>query len=378
MIKQLFLICAILFLVYSTCRADLQGNRAQLEKIRQRIENTQVDLAEKKQEELDRLRDLALLKQTMRRIERRIADLQKEQLTLEKKIAEQQDQVEAGQRSIRSVERRVEKRLQALYKDGEIGPLRVLFSADTPTELAQQYQYLTKVLEADQALLAEYRTALQKQQQELAVLENLRQEKQQLLANQKRQREDADEARRLQSQLLAKVRTDKQQLNRELAELKEKAARLQGLVSRLKQETPSAAVPGAASFTAGKGKLAWPLNGAVLIGFGTQKDADLGTIYESNGIEIAAAQGSAVRAVADGRVVFADWFKGYGNLLIISHAGGYHTLYAQAARLEKRVGDQVKAGEVIGHSGLSGREGIYFEIRYNGSPVDPLDWLQRR
>jgi septal ring factor EnvC (AmiA/AmiB activator) len=378
MTRLLWLLPVAILFGYSLGWADLQDNRAQLEQIRRRIENAQVDLAEKKQEELGVIRELALLKKTLQRIEQRISGLQKEQRALELEIGQQRTRLATGRSSIRSLERRVEKRLLVLYKEGEVGPLRILFSADSPTELVQQYQYLTRVLEFDKGLLGEYRSALQEQQQQLVVLEQLQHKQQQLLANEQRQREDAGEAKRLQAQLLGKVRRDKRQLGRELAELEEKATRLQGLIARLKQEAAVAPAPAGADFSAAKGKLIWPVEGALLIGFGTQKDAVLGTIYENNGIEIAAPQGGSVRVVAAGRVVFADWFKGYGNLLIVSHAGGYHTLYAQTARLEKKVGDLVQAGDIVGFSGLSGRDGIYFEIRHNGSPVDPVAWLLGR
>ncbi|MCK4690933.1 MAG: peptidoglycan DD-metalloendopeptidase family protein, partial [Desulfuromonadales bacterium] len=157
-----------------------------------------------------------------------------------------------------------------------------------------------------------------------------------------------------------------------------KAKRLQSLVTELHEQPATAPANGSGSFSAGKGKLAWPVNGEVLISFGTQKDSALGTYYESNGIEINVALGSPIHAVADGRVVFADWFKGYGNLLIMSHQGGFHTLYAQAARLGRSVGEQLVAGDVLGQSGLGGRDAMYFEVRHNGSPVNPLHWLQRR
>ena len=115
-----------------------------------------------------------------------------------------------------------------------------------------------------------------------------------------------------------------------------------------------------------------------MIGFGQQKDAKLGTYYESNGIEIATPPGSPIHAVAAGKIVFADYFKGYGNLFILSHPGGYHTLYAQTDKMRKKLGDQVSAGDLLGHSGLAGRDSIYFEIRSKGSPVNPLSWLKRR
>ncbi len=122
----------------------------------------------------------------------------------------------------------------------------------------------------------------------------------------------------------------------------------------------------------------WPLTGRVIIGFGTQKDRKLGTYYESNGIEIAAKPGTPIKAVAAGTIVFADYFKGYGNLYILSHPGGYHTLYAQTDRMQKRVGENVAAGTLLGYSGLAGRDSVYFEIRSNGSPVNPLSWLSKR
>jgi len=365
-------------LLSSYCWAATKDNRAQLAEIRQRIENAQVDLAEKKQEEQGRIRELALLKRALVRIDERLSRLKKEHRDLKHQIDRQNIEISKGRTLIHSIERRVEKRLLVLYKDGEIGPLRILFSADSPTELIQQYQYLTRVLEFDKELLGEYRSALQEQQLQLSKLENLQEQQRQLIAKEQEQREDAAEANRLQAKLLAKVRSDKNQLKRELTDLEEKAQRLQGLITRLKSESSHARNYGSTNFAAGKGKLVWPINGSILIGFGTQKDAELGTIYESNGIEISASQGSPIRAVADGLVVFADWFKGYGNLLIVSHEGGFHTLYAQTAHLEKKVGEVVRAGDIIGVSGLNGRDGIYFEIRHNGAPIDPVDWLKRR
>jgi septal ring factor EnvC (AmiA/AmiB activator) len=120
------------------------------------------------------------------------------------------------------------------------------------------------------------------------------------------------------------------------------------------------------------------LKGALLVGFGTQKNSGFGTLYESQGIGISAAAGTKVKAVAAGKVVFASWFKGYGNLLIVSHPGGYHTLYAQTAKLLKQVGDEVGQGADLAVAGLPGGEGIYFEIRGNGAPLNPLAWLTPR
>ncbi|WP_029918248.1 murein hydrolase activator EnvC family protein [Pelobacter seleniigenes] len=363
--------------------ADLDENRLQLDKIKSRIEQAQKALDKKSRTELDLSRELALLKKNLDRIEQRIVQLRKEQAALSKKAQNQQAKINASQQVVRTSRHNLEKRLVALYKEGDAGALKILFSADSPTEMVQQYHYLTLVLQEDVALLDDYRSALENERQQLAHLEALEKSKAVLLAKEQEQKKVADEARQLQAQLLGQARADKQQLSSELAALKDRERRLKQLVEQLEsreRETappPSAGV-GAGSFAVGQGKLGWPVNGRVIIGFGTQKDSKLGTFYESNGIEIAVSPGTPIHAVATGKVVFADYFKGYGNLYILSHPGGYHTLYAQTDRMQKKLGDHVAAGDLLGYSGLAGRESIYFEIRSKGSPVNPLTWLKKR
>jgi septal ring factor EnvC (AmiA/AmiB activator) len=116
----------------------------------------------------------------------------------------------------------------------------------------------------------------------------------------------------------------------------------------------------------------------VKVGFGTGRHAELGTLYESHGIEISASNDQPISAVWQGNVVFANWFKGYGNLLIVDHGSSYYTLYAQASRLAKKVGDLVQKGEIVAFSGFEGNDAVYFEIRRRGTPLDPADWLGSR
>lgn len=355
-----------------------QDNQTQLKQIRQRIETAESGIAGKQQTEVKLARELALLRTALRRIDERISELRKEQRQIQKQLDQQQKTIHAGKSSLRQAGERLKKRLVALYKEGEVGTLKILFSADSPSELVQQFQYLTRILHYDKALMGEYRNALAVEQEQLAELQTLQNKHKQLLASEEQQRENANEGRQLQSRLLKKVRRDKEKLKQNVAELQEKAQRLQRLMTGLekKRHLESSAVT--VSFTSGKGKLNWPVAGQVLIGFGTKKDPDIGTLYESNGFEISTRTNEPILAVADGRVAFADWFKGYGNLLIISHPGGYHTLYAQADKLQRSIGEAVKAGDLLGYSGLRGRESIYFEIRHNGVPVDPTKWLKRR
>jgi septal ring factor EnvC (AmiA/AmiB activator) len=132
------------------------------------------------------------------------------------------------------------------------------------------------------------------------------------------------------------------------------------------------------SFGQSRGQLPWPVDGKVLHGFG-QPRAEGRLRWQ--GMVIGAGVGSEFRVVQSGRVVFADWLRGFGMLAIVDHGGGYMTLYGQAESLARRVGDRVAPGDVlgrVGQSGGSGSVGVYFEVRERGQARDPAAWLARR
>jgi septal ring factor EnvC (AmiA/AmiB activator) len=130
-----------------------------------------------------------------------------------------------------------------------------------------------------------------------------------------------------------------------------------------------------------RGKLPWPAKGTLTSGFGRQEHPRFHTVTFNRGIEISAPHGRDIVAVADGTVIYADWFKGYGRLIILDHGSGYFTLYAHASDLLVKTGDAVSGGQAIAKVGDSGSlEGpqLYFELRHKGKPQDPLAWLQSR
>jgi septal ring factor EnvC (AmiA/AmiB activator) len=126
------------------------------------------------------------------------------------------------------------------------------------------------------------------------------------------------------------------------------------------------------------GSLPWPAEGKVRIPFGRRRHPKFDTYTIQNGIEIAAGQDAPVEAVYEGTVVFADRFKGYGLMVVIDHGGKHHTLYAHLADASVQLGEKVAAGEKIGTvgSGIEG-PGLYFEVRFQGRPEDPVEWLKK-
>lgn len=169
----------------------------------------------------------------------------------------------------------------------------------------------------------------------------------------------------------AQVSTDEQQL----AKLKTDQQRLNQLFEELVSVTP-VPIPATVPFAERKGALVMPVSGVPSNRFGARRNADI----RWQGWLIPAEEGAAIRAVHAGQVIYADWLRGQGLLIVIDHQDGWLTLYAQNHSLMRAVGESVMAGEVIARAGASGGQemtGLYFEIRQQGQPVDPAEWIRR-
>lgn len=197
--------------------------------------------------------------------------------------------------------------------------------------------------------------------------------------------------KRARNQVLTRISRDIQRQRHEIGTMKRDEYRLARLVEsiarlvarskpapRLRNERIPQASSGDSPFVELKGKLNLPVRGELANRFGSPR-ADGGVVWK--GLFIAARAGEEVRAVADGRVVFADWLRGFGNLLIIDHGDAYMSLYGNNEALYKRVGDSIRGGEsiaAVGASGGNADSGLYFELRHQGRPLDPLDWVHIR
>ena len=291
--------------------------------------------------------------------------------------------------------------LRAAQLAGEAAPLKALLAQDrvAEAERALTYQgYLQRaqverirVLGAEiarlQALedeILQRRSALdaagRRQAEQLAQLQAARQQRAGLLAALDQQYRDRAErekalgrdAKALQS-LLAQLRAAAAKAAREAERARREAARQAKATGKPAPKRSTVASAPAMRV----GGLSWPVSGSLLAAFGGR----LPDGRRSDGVLIAAAAGTAVKAVADGTVVFADWMTGYGNILIIDHGNGYMSLYAHNDSLLRAAGDAVRRGEelaAVGSSGGQERPALYFELRRNGTPVNPSAWLSRQ
>jgi septal ring factor EnvC (AmiA/AmiB activator) len=194
--------------------------------------------------------------------------------------------------------------------------------------------------------------------------------------------------RQKKAQWLFRIENERTLYEKLLAELQDSSRELEKLFLEKEKEKQRSRVerigtplvPGG-SFKKQKGLLPWPVEGKVLREFGKQMDPKYNTLIVNDGIDIKVVPEQEIRAVFDGSVVYAGWFRGYGQLLIVDHGDDYCSVIAHADRLIKGTGDRVDVGEVLGYAGETGSlmgPAIHFEIRHNGQPVDPLSWIKAR
>jgi septal ring factor EnvC (AmiA/AmiB activator) len=269
----------------------------------------------------------------------------------------------------------VERRLVQLYKLGHAGYWRMLLDLDNLRSLGRVYRTASALNRLDRERVQEHERTLQALASERQALEAHVRGVQNLYDRALAARAAIDRAVAARTELVSSIDT-RRDLNAQLAgELEAAQQRLQGTVAQLGAHASSVALP----LRPFQGALPWPAQGVVIGRFGRQTNNRFGTAISRSGIEISLAEGQPVRAVHEGTIAFADQFSGYGNLVIVDHGDGAYSLYGYLASLEVARGAHVDPQATVGATGRdpSGNPALYFELRIDGKPVDPLQWLRR-
>lgn len=293
--------------------------------------------------------------------------------------------------------REIDRRLVSIYKAGEFGTLRMFFSAESLPQMAENIRYMRSVLDNDKRITAEYNAKIDQLNRLKTALERDMSKKESLKQGIAFKKHEIEKEKNRKSAYLIKVRNDRKSYESSLKELQANASRLQTMIQRLDERSrkkPAVSLPKQGrktkyvtelpliadkGFASQKGRLSMPVHGEVIETYGKHKHSDFNAYTFNKGIYIAAGAGSEIRSVYAGSVIFADYFKGYGNMVIIDHGGGYFSLYAHASRIAKKVGAEVAKNEVVaavGDSDSSRGAVLYFEIRHQGKPVDPAGWVR--
>ena len=292
-------------------------------------------------------------------------------------IANQIDALEAEAAATRPV---LEARVVELYKLGSAGYVRLLFNVTDLKELGRAYRMVAAVAALDRARAERHRRNIAELQAAHGALLTRRGEMAKLQQAAEVARAAAERAAASRAQLIVQI-DRRRDLTAELAgELQSAQVKLQQTLAAMNAGAPRPATdaPGL-PIRPFRGDLEWPVAGRMLTPYG-RGGPGVTRAPAQNGVQIAAEEGSAVRAVHDGSVAFAGPFTGYGNLVIIDHGAETFSLYGQLGAPQIERGEKVERGDVIGATGriLAGIPGMYFEIRVDGKPVDPLEWLKKR
>lgn len=351
-----------------------------LERLREAIEESRSRVAAYEREERGLLDALEAIERSAELLERDVVRARRHAREARDTLRATEAEAEGVAEALATLERAMSKRAVALYRAGELGAVPLLFSSGDLREFLSRVQTLRRLLRHDSALLAVHRETK-------SALERARDAAKRAAEESRLARETLDE----RSGQLRAERAQKRRLARELgrsrarerhalAELETAARALEEAVAALPEEDLAApAGAPAVPFASLRGSLAPPVDASVAKGFGRVVDREFRTATFRKGVEYDVEEGTAVRAVADGRVRFAGRFRGYGNTVILDHGDRYFTVSAHLREPGVDVGDWVEAGDVIGRSGESGSltgPQLYFEVRRGAGALDPREWLR--
>jgi len=297
----------------------------------------------------------------------------------EERLRRAREEEARGAQRLRRLQEELRPRLAARARMGRAGELRILATSPSFAEMVRRRYLLQRILEHDGAVTREAVVARDQRARAREAREEEARRLQALSAEATLRRAEARRRVEARRAVLATLRGQKALHERAALEAAGQERRLAEFIAAL--PPPRKGDVGLRGFGALRGRLARPAPGAIEVPFGKVVNPRFKTVTVHNGVELGAPAGAEVRAVAPGRVVHAGWFKGYGNLVIVDHGEGFHTLVGHLASMNTAMGEEVGLGTLLGSVGDTGSlrgPSLYFEVREQGRPVDPHAWLAPR
>lgn len=379
--------CALAFLLLAfslltsgqVLAADKEVSAQQLKELNSRIKTLEQSLNQVKGAKAEVLKELQASEEKIadtakairsnlassKRLQSRLSELRAEKGDLKLKQNQQKDYLE--------------KQIRSAYAMGRQEYLKVLLNQQQPDQVSRVLRYYDYINKERSRHIDEYlETARSLNRVEKEILQK------DYVLSTTRSKLEADRGRLKAEQkkretLVAQLDKEISGKGQELVTLNQDRARLEQLLEEVREAIVNIPMPkDTRPFKSMRGKLPWPLKGRVAYAFGSEQ---IRGKLRRNGMVIRGNEGTEIKAIHSGRVVFADWLRGYGVLLILDHGNGFMSLYGHNQSLLREAGDWIHAGEsiaTVGRSGGQSRSGLYFEIREKGAPQDPIIWLGRR
>lgn len=340
--------------------------------LQQQIEQKEKELAQKKKEENKAYQELKSINNTLYTVSKKLNTTEANLIKTENELTYLENELKKTEENLAANTQALGKRLNMIYEQGSVHVLDVLLNSASITDFLTRWDLLSRLAEQDMDLIDTVKTELKetqdKQNQVLLKKNTLTQ----LLLEQEGRKRELDTASSRQKELYRTISTQREDVERALDELDEESLRIADQLRKL---------GGDSSIALGTGQFTWPAPGykRITSPFGNRRHPILKTNRFHSGVDIGAPMSSAVVAADSGTVIETAWRGAYGNVVMINHGNGKVTLYAHLSKFVVKAGDFVKKGQTVARSGSTGWSTgphLHFEIRINGNPVNPLNYVK--
>ena len=374
---QLHAILALaLLLGAAPATAQQDVTPAQIEELKERIEDIDDWLEDAEEDRSSMERQLAATEKNISRLTRERRSLRQQAEQQQQKLRELESEAQELTRTLDRQRDSLKKQIRAAWMEGDAPAVKVLLNEIDPDKIARTMTYYEYLSKDTVDRLEAFRQSLQELRSTQAAVQSTRVELARTEENVAKRQQELTASRKERQQTLAALNADIQNRRSEREELESDRKRLENLLAEVQQAINNIPSPNESQpFASLRNKLPWPVKGQVLSRYG-ERYAD-GKLRR-NGLLIGTGDEAEIRAIHYGRVVFANWLRGFGLITIIDHGDGYMTLYGHSSSLFTSPGDWVAAGEPIAQAGRTGgtdSPALYFEVRHNGKPDNPGRWL---
>lgn len=349
----------------------------QLEELRQRIARLQQQVAAYEKSETSALEFLRTLDEQIDLTSRLVGQTRREEQKKRERIQVLEQSLQQTEGELQRLRRLFARRIVYFYKFGRMREIELLLASRSVGHFLQWAEFQKRLADNDRRIVVGIQRKQESTAQQRGLLAVELAAQQRLLAAKQREENALKQRRRQRQEVLRKARKDKAYYQMQLAESQRAAERIKELIA-------AAAGSAQADWSSGdfmqqRGVLSWPVEGQIVSHYGSFRHPVLKTLTERLGIDIAAPPGSAVRCVAAGKVTAITWQRGYGNLVIVSHSGGYFSIYSHLADIIVAPNELVQAGQVLGTVAEAGGEEkgiLHFQIWQHFQHLNPEEWLR--
>jgi len=381
--------------IYLDCKVGLAGilifcgagllqaqddQQTQLDQMRERIARLQQQVAAQEKSESSALEFLRTMDEQIDLTSRLIGQVKREEQKKRQRVAALEKSLRQTESELQRLRELSARRMVYFYKHGRMREIELLLASRSVNQVLHWAEFQQRLSDNDRRMIAgiDSKKASTAKQRGLIAVELA--EQQSILAEKQREEDALKQRRRQRQEVLRKVRKDKAYYQMQLAESQKAAERIKELIAQASREESENLAPSlpAGDFAKRRGSLPWPIEGRIVSQYGSYRHPVLKTVTERLGVDIAGAAGSEVRCVAPGKVTAITWQRGHGNLLIVSHAAGYFTIYTHLAEIMVSPNEVVDTGQALGTIGDAGSEGpiLHFQVWQGTQHLDPEAWLR--